>query len=65
MRIVFLDKKTIGEVDNFNLLHKIGEVIVYDHTQQNDVVTRASGSEVVITNKVKITRPLIPCYTTI
>ena len=59
MEIVFLDKKTIGEVGNLNLLQKMGKVEVFDHTSQNDVVTRAAGKEVVITNKVKITREII------
>ncbi len=56
MEIVFLDKKTVGEVDNFNLLYKLGNVEVFDHTGQGDILSRAEGKEVIITNKVPISR---------
>jgi lactate dehydrogenase-like 2-hydroxyacid dehydrogenase len=56
MEIVFLDKKTIGEVSNFTMLHKLGNVEVFDQTDPSEVVPRASGKEVVITNKVPLTR---------
>ncbi len=59
MEIVFLDKKTIGEVGNFNLLHKLGDVQVHEHTEPEDVVSRASGKEVIITNKVRIDRKIM------
>jgi len=56
MEIVFLDKKTVGEVTNFNLLHKLGNVEVYDNTPAGDVIKRSEGKEVIITNKVVIDR---------
>ncbi|MFC2098753.1 D-2-hydroxyacid dehydrogenase [Bacteroidota bacterium] len=56
MEIVFLDKKTIGEVGNFNLLHKLGNIEVYDHTGQQDIIKRSEGKQVIITNKVPISR---------
>jgi glycerate dehydrogenase len=59
MKIVFLDKMTVGEVGNFNLLHKIGKIDVYDHTEPEEVVSRASGMEVLITNKVVISSTII------
>ncbi len=59
MQIVFLDKKTVGEVGNFNLLHKLGNVDVFDHTDQEDVISRAAGKEVIITNKVQINREIM------
>jgi glycerate dehydrogenase len=59
MRIVFLDKKTVGEVTNFNLLHKLGKVDVYDHTRREDVVSRAAGMDVIITNKVVVDREIM------
>jgi glycerate dehydrogenase len=59
MEIVFLDKKTVGEVSNFTLLHKLGNIDVYDHTEPEDVVPRAEGKEVIITNKVVITREIM------
>jgi lactate dehydrogenase-like 2-hydroxyacid dehydrogenase len=59
MNIVFLDKRTIGNVDNFNLLHKLGNVEVYDQTKPEEVIERASGKEVIITNKVAINKEII------
>lgn len=59
MEIVFLDKMTVGEVGNFNLLHKIGKIDIYDHTEEEDVVSRSLGKEVIITNKVVLTREII------
>ncbi len=59
MKIVFLDKKTIGEVDNFNLLHKLGDLKVYDHTIQQDIIKRSEGKDIVITNKVPISREVM------
>jgi glycerate dehydrogenase len=59
MQIVFLDKKTIGEVTNFNLLHKFGTVDVYEQTQEDEVVSRAAGKEVIITNKVVVDREMM------
>jgi glycerate dehydrogenase len=59
MQIVFLDKKTIGEVTNFNLLHKLGTVDVYENTREDEVVSRAEGKEVIITNKVVVNREMM------
>jgi glycerate dehydrogenase len=59
MQIVFLDKKTIGEVTNFNLLHKLGTVDIYEHTREDDVVKRAEGKQVIITNKVVVNREMM------
>lgn len=59
MQIVFLDKKTVGEVANFNLLHKLGTVDVYENTKEDEVVSRAEGKEVIITNKVVVNREMM------
>jgi lactate dehydrogenase-like 2-hydroxyacid dehydrogenase len=59
MDIVFLDKKTIGNVNNFNLLHKLGNVEVFETTSPEEVITRAAGKEVIITNKVVISREVM------
>ena len=59
MQIVFLYKKTVGDVTNFNLLHKLGSVDVYEQTMEEEVVPRAVGKEVIITNKVVINREMM------
>jgi len=59
MQIVFLDKKTVGEVSNFTLLHKLGNIEVFDHTEPEEVIPRAAGKEVIITNKVVVNREMM------
>ncbi len=59
MKIVFLDKKTVGDVTNFNLLHKLGTVDVYEQTREDEVISRAEGKEVIITNKVVVNREMM------
>lgn len=59
MDIVFLDKKTVGDVDNFNLLHKIGNVQVFDQTLPEQVVERCTGKDIIITNKVVINKEIM------
>ncbi len=59
MNIVFLDKKTVGEVSNFDILHKLGQVDVYDSTFPEQVVERAKEKDVIITNKVEINKQII------
>ena len=59
MKIVFLDKKTIGEVSNLNLIHRLGEIEMYDNTLPEEVVNRAAGMDVIITNKVMIDKKTI------
>ena len=59
MKMVFLDKKTIGEVSNLNLIHRLGEIEMYDNTLPEEVVNRAAGMDVIITNKVMIDKKTI------
>jgi lactate dehydrogenase-like 2-hydroxyacid dehydrogenase len=59
MEIVFLDKKTVGEVSNFTLLHKLGNVEAFEQTDPSEVIARAKGKDVIITNKVPISREAI------
>lgn len=59
MKIVFLDKKTIGEVRNLSLLHKSGELELYDHTEYDQIIERAAGKDVIITNKVPVDRKVM------
>lgn len=54
MNIVFLDKKTVGDIGNLNLLHKLGNLSVFDTTAPEQIIERARDAEVVITNKVRI-----------
>jgi len=59
MNIVFLDKRTVGDVANLNLLYKLGDLTVYDTTLPEQVIERAEGKEIIITNKVRINREIL------
>lgn len=56
MKIVFLDARTLGDVPNLGQLDTLGETVLYPDTQPEQVTERIQGAEVVITNKVKVTR---------
>jgi lactate dehydrogenase-like 2-hydroxyacid dehydrogenase len=56
VKIVFLDARTLGDVPNFGELNALGQTILHPDTQLEQVAERIQGAEVVITNKVKVTR---------
>ena len=59
LRIVFLDLKTIGEVTNLKILEKQGEIEFHQTTHPDHVIDRCKDKEVIITNKVNISRPVM------
>jgi lactate dehydrogenase-like 2-hydroxyacid dehydrogenase len=56
VKIIFLDARTLGEVPNLGQLAELGEVTLHPDTQPNQVIERIEGAEVVISNKVKVSR---------
>ena len=60
MKIVVLDGYTLnlGERD-WEELNELGEVTVHDRTEPDEVIRRAEGAEVVLTNKVVLDRSTI------
>lgn len=56
MKIVFLDAYSLGNA-NITALKKLGELTTYDNTAQEQVVSRCSDADVIITNKVKLMQP--------
>ena len=71
MKIVVLDGYTENPGDlSWDGFRQFGEVIVYDRTPKELILSRMDGAEVVFTNKVVITRKIIEkspalhfCYT--
>ena len=59
MKIVFLDKSTVGNVSNLELLNEFGEVTCYDVTSADQTIDRSSGAEIIITNKVIIDKKVM------
>jgi len=54
MKIVFLDKKTLGDDISLEKFNNLGECVFYDFTRSEDVIFRVKDADVVVTNKVII-----------
>ena len=59
MKVVFLDKSTVGNVSNLELINEFGEVVCYDETSADQTIDRSSGADIIITNKVIIDKKVI------
>ena len=60
MKIVCLDADTLGnDVDLDAVFGKFGEFISYNMTDANDTIQRLQGADIVLTNKVLITKEVI------
>lgn len=59
MKIVFLDKSTVGNVSNLELINEFGEVVCYDETSADQTIDRSSGADIIITNKVIIDKKVM------
>ena len=58
MKLVFLDAITLGETD-LKGLRSFGELVCYDKTTPAQTQERITGADVVITNKVVITKEMM------
>ena len=54
MKIVFLDKKSVGEDIDFSKYEQLGEFVTHDFTAFEDIPKRVADADVVITNKCLI-----------
>ncbi|WP_027722163.1 D-2-hydroxyacid dehydrogenase [Maridesulfovibrio zosterae] len=60
MKITILDGYTVNPGDNpWTELEKLGELTVYDRTDQNQIVERSINAEIIMTNKTVITENII------
>lgn len=57
--IVFLDVATIGSVESLKSLTKLGRLDFYENTLPRQVIERSHGKEIIITNKVEITKEIM------
>ena len=54
MKIVFLDRKTIGEDIDLSGFNRFGEVVIYDYSSPEDVPDRVTDADIIVLNKVLI-----------
>lgn len=59
MKLVFLDKKTVGEDIDFSGFHSIGEVIEYPFSTPEEAAERTKDADVIIVNKVPVNEQTI------
>ena len=54
MKIVFLDRKTLGEDIDLEQFNQFGEVVIYQSTKTEDTLNRVQDADIIVTNKVII-----------
>ena len=59
MKIVMLDRKSIGADTPVMRLAELGELVIYDFTAESEVIERISDAEIVVINKIKMTSDVI------
>ncbi len=60
MNIVILDGYTLNPGDlSWESLRSLGECTIHDRTALNDIVARARNSDIILTNKVPLTREIL------
>ena len=51
MKIVFLDRKTIGEDIDLTKFHAFGDLVEYDFSTSQEIPARIEDADIIITNK--------------
>ena len=59
MKVVFLDKKTLGNDLDFSKFSEFGEVVYYEVTKPNQTQERVKDADIIVTNKVVIDKSII------
>ena len=59
MNIVLLDRSTLGFDIDISSFEDFGKIIAYDYTLENETIDRLKDCDIVITNKVLITKNVI------
>ncbi len=60
MKIVVLDGKTLNPGDNpWEAVERLGELTVYDRTASDEILQRAAGAEVLLTNKTPLSGEML------
>ncbi|MCR5416997.1 MAG: D-2-hydroxyacid dehydrogenase [Pseudobutyrivibrio sp.] len=59
MKIVFLDRKTIGEDIDLDGFKKFGEVVTYDYSTVEEAAERTKDADIIVLNKVTVNESTI------
>ena len=58
MKIVVLDRFSLGMDTPFDALEALGDVIIYDSSNESEVLERSSDADVIVVNKIKVTEKI-------
>lgn len=59
MKIVILDAKTLGDDLDISVLEQFGDLTIYQTTSKEETLERIKDAEIVLTNKVVITKEMM------
>jgi len=59
MKIVFLDRKTIGEDIDLSAFEEFGQVITYDYSTEEEALERTKEADIIVLNKVPVNQKTI------
>jgi len=59
MKIVFLDRDTLGKDISLEQFKELGEVVIYETTSSKETLNRVKDADIVVTNKVVIDKEII------
>ena len=59
MKIVFLDRKTIGEDIDLSAFNEFGEVVIFDYSTVEEAAERTVDADIIILNKVPVNEQTI------
>ena len=59
MKIVFLDRKTIGDDIDLSAFNEFGEVVIYDYSTVEEAAERTVDADIIILNKVPVSEQTI------
>ena len=59
MKVVILDKASLGEDTPFSVLDRFGEIEIYNESSPIEAIQRSKSADVIIINKIKVTRALM------
>lgn len=59
MKIVLLDRKTLGNDISLEKFNTLGELTIYETTKPNETLNRVKDADIVITNKVVISKDIM------
>lgn len=60
MKIIILDKSTLGDDIDLSPFYALGEIIEYEKTLENQIAQRICDADVVVVNKIKLNKDNLP-----